>query len=88
MMQKIHINSVGFQSFQALLDADLDVSTRCAGLVDIFAGAHGDFGCQDDFVAAVGNQIAQDLFGASAGINIGAVEEVNAGFAAAMKHFG
>ena len=88
MMQEIDVDAVGFQSFQALFDADLDVSPRCAGLVDIVAGAHGDFGCQDDFVAAAGDQAAEDLFGASAGIDIGAVEEVDAGFAAAMKHLG
>jgi len=80
------LNRSGLQAVQTIFNGLADVITVGAAGVDIIPGAAVEFCNQHDLFTAVLYQFTEDFLGAPPRIHIGAVKEVDAGFAAAAKY--
>ncbi len=83
-VQEQHVQPVGPQAPQTILDRAQDVAAVAAARVDVGFGSDRQeaLGGDDQPVALAGDQSAQDLLRAAAAIGVGAVEEVDAGLTA------
>ncbi len=85
-MKLQQINVIGLQSFQGGIGCHDQAVARGAKVIRAIANRQGQFGRQDDFVAASFNGFAQNLFGRTVGIDVGTVEHVQACFQADIDH--
>jgi hypothetical protein len=79
----VEVDIVGLEAAQTRLDRVHDVSTGSAHIVPTRAGASVDLGC-NHYVFTSNVQISEGLaqrdFAMSFGVNVGGVEEIDAGF--------
>ena len=80
---EVHVDPVRVEPPQALLTLLDDMPPGQSVLVGALAHRPADLGGDDQPVALLGDDLAQDALRLSAGVNIGAVEKVDAGLAAA-----
>ncbi len=85
-MHKVEIQTVSPQAIEAGFHSQHDVSPGQAARVHVIASGKVDLGGEDYFVATIGNQFAQDIFGAAAVIDVRRIEKVDPGLPAAAKH--
>ena len=67
------------QAPQRVLDRRHDPAARAAAAVGVLAHRHEELGRQDDVVAAALERLADDLLGLAGGVDVGGVDEVDAG---------
>jgi hypothetical protein len=80
---EVDVDAVGLQAAQAVFDFAQDVAPVQPFAVDALAHAKADLAGDHQFVAVAGHELTEQRFGAPAPVDIGAVEEVDAGVAAA-----
>ena len=86
-MDEVEVDAIGRQPAEAARHG-LHDSPRQAALVHVGAHREVDFRRDHQFVAVAGHHPAQDLLRSAAGVDICAVEEVDASIAAAPEHGG
>src|SRR5260370_37722200 len=86
VLVEIPCDLVSLEPPQAGLVRFTDVAARCAARVHVVAGRAAELGRDPDRAATVGNELPKNFLRAAGGVRVGAVEEVDACVAAAMKH--
>jgi len=87
-VQVVDIDMIGAEAAKAGFAGLDEVVSRRAFVVGALAGGEGGFGGNENLIAAAFDGFAEDFLGDSIGVNIGGVEEVDAGFEANIDEAG
>jgi hypothetical protein len=79
LVHLVQVDVIGAQAAQAGLAAGDDVVKGQAGVVRAVAHGHPDLGGEQQLVPAAPQDLAHDLLGLAAGVDVGGVDEVDPG---------